>query len=95
MATGLRSQRGANSVRKMAHASASGTAIASARAEEYKVPKMRGSAPNCPETGSQALWIRKPKQNFAIAGQAVRSSSAAIMSSTAGRNSARTVSTVR
>jgi hypothetical protein len=38
----------------MATPSARGTAISSARNEVARVPKIKGSAPKSPETGSQA-----------------------------------------
>ena len=44
-ATGWRSQRGENSVRKIATLSASGTARSSASSEDASVPKIIGAAP--------------------------------------------------
>ena len=44
-ATGWRSQRGENSVRKIATLSARGTAMTSARREDATVPKIIGAAP--------------------------------------------------
>ena len=66
-AIGWRIRRGANSVRKIATPRESGTAIRSARAEESRVPKMSGRAPNCSATGSQVLVVTKWSPNLPIA----------------------------
>ncbi|HEV2736390.1 MAG TPA: hypothetical protein VGV85_16210 [Longimicrobiaceae bacterium] len=69
-ATGAATQRGASSVRKMASPTASGTAISSASSDEASVPKMNGSAPNCPSTGFHSLLARNPGPNSLSAGSA-------------------------
>src|SRR5947209_6073478 len=52
------------SVTKTATATDRGTAITSARIDETRVPKINGSAPNSPETGSHKLVAKKWKPNF-------------------------------
>ena len=46
--------------------SATGVAMSKARIDEYSVPQMNGSAPNCPATGSQISVRQKFKPNFSI-----------------------------
>src|ERR1700722_5494004 len=58
-AMGARSGRGQISSKKIATHSESGTAIATARIDERTVPKMKGSAPKSPETGSHELFLKK------------------------------------
>ena len=62
--SGCRNQCGASSVRNTALAMLSGTAIRSATAEETSVPKMNGTAPNRPLTGSHSELVRKRHPNF-------------------------------
>src|SRR5271168_4554982 len=49
----------------MATPSASGTAISRARNEVARVPKIKGSAPKSPETGSHAWRVKKLQPNWA------------------------------
>src|SRR5271167_2750095 len=55
---------GASSARKIAAPIPSGTAISRASAEVTSVPKMKGSAPNSPELGSQTRVAKKAKPNL-------------------------------
>src|SRR5207237_8198630 len=69
-ATGCRSQRGENSVRKIATLSASGTAINSATRDDASVPKIIGAAPYTSATGSQVDVHRNDGPKRLSAGQA-------------------------
>src|SRR5438270_5479525 len=60
---GARSGRGQSSVRKTATPSANGTAIHKASREVARVPKMKGSAPKSPETGSHAARVKNFQPN--------------------------------
>src|SRR5512140_2188394 len=74
--TGAFSHGGANSLMKIAAPTLSGTAISKARKEETRVPKRKGSAPNCSRTGSQVPVTRNEVPNFRRAGIDSRSSTA-------------------
>src|SRR5690242_11558740 len=91
-AIGWRTHLGANSVRKIATPSASGTAITSASSEDANVPKIIGAAPNTPATGSQTEVHRKRGPNRRIAGQALTTSSLTTAPSSSGSSTASTVS---
>src|SRR5215469_15886046 len=60
---GARSGRGQSSVRKTATPSANGTAMHKASRDVARVPKMKGSAPKSPETGSHADLVKNFKPN--------------------------------
>src|ERR1700737_5124552 len=60
---GARSGRGQSSVRKTATPSASGTARHKASRDVARVPKMKGSAPKSPETGSHAERVKNFQPN--------------------------------
>src|SRR5258707_9619510 len=69
---GARSGRGQSSVRKMATPSASGTAMQRASSEVARVPKMKGSAPKSPATGSHASRVKNFQPNAARLGRECR-----------------------
>ncbi len=94
-ATGCRSQPGANSVRKIATPSESGTAMSRARNDETRVPTMSGSAPNCSATGSQVLLVAKPNPNRSIASREPSQSSSTRNPSSSGTARAASVSRSR
>src|SRR5258705_1717808 len=60
---GARNGRGQSSVRKTATPSANGTAMHKARSDVARVPKMKGSAPKSPETGSHAERVKNFQPN--------------------------------
>jgi hypothetical protein len=62
--SGWRSLAGQSSEMKMAIPSEMGVAMRSASTEEYNVPQMKGSAPNCPATGSHTSVRQKFSPNF-------------------------------
>src|SRR5579859_4368203 len=64
-ASGPRSARGHISVRKTASPTARGTAISRAMTEVTSVPKINGSAPKSPLTGSHFCWIKNENPNRA------------------------------
>src|SRR5581483_4881206 len=83
-ATGCRSQRGANSARKIATPSARGTASTRASSEEASVPTIIGAAPKTPATGSHTDVHRNRGPNRRNAGQALASNPPASAASKAG-----------
>ena len=75
---GCRTERGANSVSKIATPRASGTAISSARNDAASVPKIMGAAPYISATGSHADVQRNEGPKRRRAGSALTSSTPSI-----------------
>ena len=94
-AMGRRIEGGANSVRKIATPSESGTAITSAISEDSSVPKISGSAPNLPATGSHSLVVTNWSPKVEMARREPCQSSKTRNISSVGIASAARVRTVR
>src|SRR5216117_1842338 len=94
-ATGWRSHRGENSVRKIATLSARGTAINSASRDEASVPKIIGAAPYTSATGSHVEVHRKDGPKRLSAGNAFTNSTPRMSTISNGSISANPVSTRR
>ncbi len=90
-ATGCRSQRGANSERKIATPIASGVARASAMIDETIVPNIAGAAPNFPAGTFHSLEVRKLSPKREKAGHAARPISRARKARSNGMHSAKNV----
>src|SRR6476619_7515524 len=81
---GVRSHAGENSDRKIATPIASGVAITSATADDTRVPKSAGAAPNLPAPTSQWLELTMEESSFANAGHAAAKIATAIATTSAG-----------
>src|SRR6266480_2902195 len=94
-ATGWRSQRGENSVRKIATLNARGTAISNATNEDASVPKIIGAAPYTSATGSHVDVTRNEGPNRFSAGQALTNKTPRMTRISAGNASAKPVNAPR